>query len=351
MSKDRPISVAVTAAGGGVGQSILKSLKDTDYRTVAIDPSEQAAGLYMADAAYLGKNFDDPGFIERLIEICRAENCKYLFPGFDAELRILSEKRDEFKTEGITVIVSDPSVIDLSDSKKNLMDFLSENSLGPITTMGPYNDVTKIPFIRAGDFIIKPDNGCRSQGVHFVKIRFSQDGKKATMELTGNDMRISTTFPVGPDNQYCYFHIKAPFIVQEEIEGPEYTCGTVSFHGDVLGVIAMTRELRSGDTYKAKVDQNPIILKYVTDLIRRIKPFGPCNVQLRFRKGVPYVLEINARCSGTTGARTLAGFNEPEMVLNHLEGLPVEHNIEPIEILRYWDEVVVRPEDKERIHP
>jgi carbamoyl-phosphate synthase large subunit len=275
----------------------------------------------MADAAYLGKNLDDPGFIERLIEICQAEGCKYLFSGFDAELAVLSRRSPTLRAKGIIPIVSTPEVVRLGDSKAALANFLKSNGFPYIPTATNYRELYDLK----GPYIVKPDAGCRSQGVE-------------KFNTVAEIQRAEIDFEV---------HHK---IAQEYIEGDEYTCGTVSFDGDVKGVIAMTRELRSGDTYKARVDQNPIVIEFVRDIISTIQPFGPCNVQLRLRDGVPYVLEINVRCSGTTAARTLAGFNEPEMVLNHLEGLPVEHNIEPIEILRYWDEIAVRPAGKERIH-
>jgi carbamoyl-phosphate synthase large subunit len=57
---------------------------------------------------------------------------------------------------------------------------------------------------------------------------------------------------------------------------------------------------------------------------------------------VPYVFEFNARCSGTTYCRTLAGFNEPLMTANLLlRGIPPAYRIRPITILRYWKELVV----------
>jgi uncharacterized protein YbjT (DUF2867 family) len=36
------VNVLVTAAGGGVGQSVIKSLRGTRYKTVAIDPDPRA---------------------------------------------------------------------------------------------------------------------------------------------------------------------------------------------------------------------------------------------------------------------------------------------------------------------
>jgi carbamoyl-phosphate synthase large subunit len=131
------------------------------------------------------------------------------------------------------------------------------------------------------------------------------------------------------------------FLIQEYIDGDEYTCGTVSFDGKMIGSIQMKRELRNGDTYKAYVEDNPKIKRFLDFFISKLKPFGPCNVQLRMKDGIPYTLEINARCSGTTAARAIAGFNEPEMVCDYLSGIKPTFKIKEIAILRYWNEIPV----------
>ena len=85
-------------------------------------------------------------------------------------------------------------------------------------------------------------------------------------------------------------------------------------------------------------------------IVEALKPFGGCNVQLRVRNGKPYVFEINARCSGTTAARALAGFNEPKIVADFLfDGSLPEPTIREIGILRYWKELVVLPERIEKL--
>jgi carbamoyl-phosphate synthase large subunit len=278
---------------------------------VAIDPDPRAAGLYLADCAQLGPPLNSHEFVDNLIDICHYRNCKYIFSGYDAELPILTNNIKIFHNNAIIPIVSDPEVIKLSNSKLDLIKFLKEKGFPFIGTATSTWEAAELDLY--SPYIVKPDVGCRSQGIHKFE-------------------NLSDTEPFSMSNGY---------IIQEYIEGEEYTCGTVSFDGDVKGVIAMTRELRAGDTYRARVDQNPIVIGFVRELMQEIKPFGPCNVQLRLKNNIPYVLEINARCSGTTAARTLAGFNEAEMVLNYLENLPIKYDIkEDLEIFRYWNEAV-----------
>ena len=108
----------------------------------------------------------------------------------------------------------------------------------------------------------------------------------------------------------------------------------------------MKRILRDGDTYKAFVCKNEKLTEFVKSAAEKLKPFGACNFQLRLKEdGTPYIFEINARCSGTTQCRTLAGFNEPLMAASWLlEGKKLDYEIKDIAILRYWNELVVMPE-------
>ena len=132
----------------------------------------------------------------------------------------------------------------------------------------------------------------------------------------------------------------------EYIEGDEYTCGTINLDGSCKGAIIMRRILRDGDTHKCFTEKNDIIEKEVRLVVETIKPFGACNVQLRMKNNKPYVFEINARCSGTTAARTLSGFNEPKMIADYLlKGIEPKFQIKEQTILRYWKEIVV-PNEK-----
>jgi carbamoyl-phosphate synthase large subunit len=131
-------------------------------------------------------------------------------------------------------------------------------------------------------------------------------------------------------------------IVQDYIEGDEYTCGSVTLDNKCLGIIVMRRILRDGDTYKAFVEHPSPLESVVRTIVEALNPFGACNIQLRVRNGEPFVFEINARCSGTTAARALAGFNEPKIIADYLYNSTIPtYTIREIIILRDWKELVV----------
>ena len=79
----------------------------------------------------------------------------------------------------------------------------------------------------------------------------------------------------------------------------------------------------------------------------KLKPRGPCNVQLRMSSKGPVCFEINVRFSGTTPMRTYYGFNEVEAALRHfvlnepLADFPI---IREGVVVRYWNELYLAPE-------
>lgn len=315
MTKQR--TILVTGVGGGVGQSVCKSLQGTGYRVVGADAGREAAGLYAVDVARLVPSTQSPDYIDRVLDICREEGVSLVFPGLEPDLFAFSAAAGRLRAEGVVPVVSDPSIIRLCDDKLLTARFLEEHGfLAPRTLPLDGHALPDLPL----PFVLKPrTGGARSIGVFVIRDR--DDFAYRVRQLD-------------PEN----------YIAQEHIDGPEYTCGSVNFEGTCFGTIVMRRQLRDGDTYKAFVEEDAPLSAYLTRVAEALRPFGACNFQLRKRGGDPYIFEINARCSGTTGARTLAGFNEPKMIADHLlDGITPAYQIRPIAILRYWKELVVEP--------
>jgi carbamoyl-phosphate synthase large subunit len=305
-------NILVTGVGGGVGESVLKALEDTPYGIVGVDSEELAAGLHAVNKAYKGFYASDPRFIDRLMEICRNEECGLIFAGHDVELPLLSQHLQRFRSEGIVPVVSSEEVIRTCYDKMATQEFLKAHGF-PVLETKRLSEVKS--FHRP--VVLKPQwGGARSRNTYVAR--------------SSKELSIYREL-VDPEN--C--------IVQEYIEGDEYTCGSVTLDNKCLGVIVMRRILRDGDTYKAFVEYPSPLESFVRSVVEALKPFGACNIQLRVRNGEPFVFEINARCSGTTASRALAGFNEPKIIADYLYNKTVpEYTIREISILRYWKELI-----------
>ena len=309
------MNILVTGVGGGVGQSIIKSLQKTSHTVIGVDSEALGTGLYAVAKAYKVPYANAPDYIERLLDICKKENCPLLFPGLDAELSILSQNAKRFKETGTTLVVSSPEVIAICDDKLLTSRFLVAHKFNAPMTFPMTNDAfqrLELPVV------LKPKKGgARSRGVFIVFNKRELAYRLSTIDI-------------------------ANYVVQEYLKGDEYTCGSINFGGHCYGTIVMRRILRDGDTYKAFVVTNPDIHAHVKAVAEALKPFGPCNFQLRMKDGEPCIFEINPRCSGTTYCRTLAGFNEPLMAVNYLmhDDVPL-YEIQEVSFLRYWSELMV----------
>lgn len=313
------IRVAVSGTGGGAGQSLLKALAETDYEVVALDGEVLGTGLYASDTSYIIPYASSPDYIDTLLDIFQKENVSIFFPGLDIELPVLTKHTDKFRRAGVTVAVSSQDVIDLSDNKLLTYQTLTKAGVNvPDTYDMAVTPLNAIPLDYP--FILKErEGGARSLNLHIIRNAEQLAG------LVSHGVDISA------------------YVAQEYIDGDEYTCGTINFDGECHGVIVMRRILRDGDTYKCFSVTDKVIEDAVRQTVTSIKPFGACNVQLRVRDGVPYIFEINARSSGTTGARALCGFNEPGMIADYITtGKKPTFTIKEQTVLRYWKELVVQ---------
>jgi carbamoyl-phosphate synthase large subunit len=318
------MKILVTGAGALLGQGILRCLRSSSLspRVVAVDPSPLSAGLYWADAAHLVPRADSPRYGPAIDAILHREKPDAVLVGTDVELPFFASQRPRLEAEFSTfVLVSDPRVVAVADDKWLTFRFLEENGFSCPASCLPGEEDRLVDAV-GFPLVVKPRVGARSVGVQVVRTR---EELKRALESRGG------------------------LVVQEAVgdSGEEYTAGTLSFEGACRASIVMKRDLRDGNTYRAYVEDYPELNRTVRRLADVLKPYGPANFQFRLDGKGARVFEINARFSGTTPLRALAGFNEVEMALRHiLLGEPVtQPPIRRLVMLRHWSETAVSPDE------
>ncbi|KJG56851.1 hypothetical protein UA38_12800 [Photobacterium kishitanii] len=310
------INILVTGVGGGVGQGIIKSLKlinDLDINIISADMSSLASGLYGGDFCHLVPAASSSNYFDKIAEICSQHNIDYYFPGTDVELLACTKSASEIKEKlGVNIIVSPLNVIEIADDKLKTVQFLAQHGFYYPNTWLP-NEVNLESMTYP--MIVKPRIGCRSIGVHVVHTSF--EAQSAIDSL--NDP-----------------------ILQEYIDGDEYTCTVAVSKGIVSDVLCLKRDLRAGDTFRAFPQKNIVIEEYVRSIALALKINGSCNFQLRLANGIPKLFEINSRFSGTTPFCSYLGFNPVEFCLKHELDMPYHSEINYNKIIvRHWCEVVL----------
>lgn len=327
--------VLVTGVGSNIGQGIIKSLRMSKFQcqVVGVDMNALSAGLFRCNKGYIVPPATDERFIPEIIRICKDEKIDIILIGSDAEVPILSHNKSVIENScEARVIVSEPKVVDIAFDKWSTVTFLREGGLNyPRSALGTRKeDIEQIIRVCGFPLIVKPRKGAGSKDI----------------------------FKVHNRDKLAYFlkFVEDP-IIQEELgsEDEEYTTGVFfSRDSEVKGIISMKRELLSGTTYRAFIDDYAEVepeVERVAYALGKLGALGPINIQLRLTPKGAVTFEINPRFSGTTVFRAKLGFNESEAAIRNfllkedLARLTYSTGV----VMRYWEEVYTSIEEVTRL--
>lgn len=325
------INVLVTAVGGnGNGSQIQKALEMAEnsvpgrYRIFGADRRPRMDG-----AAQNGRFTDLPDarssrYLPILLETCSHWSINVLFPGSDAELFVCAEQLDSFIDIGVCVPIQRRELIELCRNKVCIQDYMLRLGISvPRSYSGdtPYElrDLDRYPYI------LKPaEDGGGSRGIYIAQDYESICHLFGFLKINPND---------------------PGYILQEYIGKPdsEYSVGILhDSDGRYIGGVALNRDLstnlnvviREMNTTMRKdlgevlivssgVSQGQIgghleVVEQCRNIAEQLGSRGPLNIQCRMVDNVAVVFEINPRLSGSTSLRSLAGFNEPDMLIRRV---------------------------------
>ena len=325
MRKDK-LTALVLGVGGNVGQGILKALacSNLDCRVVGACTSASAFGLFSVDCARISPLADSPEFLGWLIEICHDESVDVVLSGVEPVLDVLARNHDTILTQtGAVCIVNDIEAMNIGADKLRTCEWLRDEGL-PYPRHAVSEDSQGVANIAATcgyPLIAKPRWGKGSQGIIVLQRKADLSG---LLKLPG-------------------------YVVQEMLgdDDSEYTAACITDRDNILrGIIVFHRFLTSGTTSCAIAGEYPEVRSMAAMIVEKLKPRGPCNVQMRMHHGQAVCFEINVRFSGTTPIRARLGFNDVEAAIRHFvmaeeaKDLPI---IRSGQAIRYWNEAYIDP--------
>lgn len=326
-------AVLVTGVGAcGVGEGIAKAVRMAGrYDLIAVNADANAPELFEVDHRYLVPTAHEPEYIETIQRICTEHGVRAVLPGSEPEAKVLAPRKSEFSSAGVALLTNPSSVVDMCQDKWRTFQFLSEKGLPTPRTFRPKVD----PDFRGSlgfPMILKPRTGHASQHVFLVR----------------DEAELKTHL-----EHFDRIHVEP--IVQEYIAGDEeYTCSTlIGDNLEILGSIAMRRYLMGGFSQRVVIEDNPIARRNTEEVAKVLGAWGPINVQCRLSDGQYSIFEINARFSGSAPFRAMAGFNEPDIMIQYvLTGLAPPSTVSyGLVGMRRLEEVLVPAEEYRAVGP
>ncbi len=294
--------ILLEASGTLVSGFMIKAVKNAGATAVASDIAECAA-QYLADQFVVMPKHSHPDVWTATDAIIERAGINVVIPSLDETLLEWSRRKDQLRTRGVHVIISEPGVIEICRDKWKTFEFFKAHGVPtPETSL-------------AADFpLIKPRCGRGGQGVHLSA------GSGEKME---------------------------GMISQELLSGDEFTIDVFCDAQSVPRYIVPRKriQVRDGKSTGGVTVQHDQMTAWVEKICQALKFIGPINMQcFQTPQGEIKFTEINPRIAGGMALGFAASENWVRLILQNLvEGRPFATG--PIQyglrMFRTYDEVFV----------
>lgn len=288
--------VLLTGGGGAHTHSVLRALVALGYEVLSADASFYAAGTAFAKRGFVIPFAVDPAFEPALRTILEEERPDFVIPLVDEEIALVHRLVAREFAPAIRVIAPRVEFCEAMLDKWEMYQRFSSAGLSVARTwLASEAGGCTYPAI------IKPRTGRGSRGLAYLHgprdlARYLLDARE-------------------PHDRY---------VVQERIEGTEYTTSAVvGLDGEVLAVVPKEVLSKRGITQLGATRANARIDRLCRDIQQHLRADGPFNVQLMLREdGQAFVFEVNPRYSTTSVLTLAAGVNEFDEVMRRARGQP-----------------------------
>jgi carbamoyl-phosphate synthase large subunit len=281
----------------------------------ATNNSAHSTAMIVAEKGFIVPSIYDPNYVDVLIKICHENKIESIIPLFDLELPILASEKEKFNKEGISVIVSSSTIVEICLDKLKSNNFLDNIGIDTPRTFLNLNETVDALGTGKTQFplIIKPRWGMGSIGLYeakdenelhfFYKKSFENINETYLEKISNNDFNKS-------------------IIIQEKIQGQEYGLDIINdLNGNYISTLSKKKLLmRSGETDGAMTIINTQLEKIGETIGKNLRHVAILDVDIIFN-GIKYcVLEMNPRFGGGYPFSHLAGANLPAAIIEWLEG-------------------------------
>ncbi len=309
----------------GTRNKIIQYFKQTirdDGCVVATDMSELAPAVYEADRHYLVPPWRTEGYLDILLDICRAEKINAVMSLIDPELGFLAEHEEEFRKIGVSVIGSPAELCDLALDKMKMYEWLHTHGYHcarSYSSLEAFFDDYQKGLVSFPVFV-KPIKGSAS-----ISIRKVPDAE--TLSLL--------------------FRSHNGLMIQEMMTGQEIgvDCYIDMISGEPVSIFAKKKILmRAGETDKAVSFKDDRLFALIERFTLECGWRGQIDIDLFDNNGEYYISEVNPRFGGGYPHAFECGCNHMQLIKNNVEGKINRKNIgaykEGIYMMKYVEVLV-----------
>jgi carbamoyl-phosphate synthase large subunit len=348
MSLERVV-VLITGVGApgirGTLYALGKVSEIQPIRTVGVDIRTDVVGRYLVERFHAVPPPEEPDYVDTLMEVCHKENVRVVIPQTTREAAVLSQHRKDFLGQGIGVMVSDATAMEVANDKYRLLQLFERLELPhPAYTLARSEEELIGGAHSLGypsrAVVVKPPVSNGMRGLRVLREaawdanRFLQE-KPSGVEISLEDLlrilRRGSDWPV--------------LLVTEYLPGPEYSVDAFIGEKIQVAIPRLRKSTRSGITFESILDFDEDMARFTLRSGERMGLRYVFGFQFkRDETGTPKVLECNPRVQGTMVASLFSGVNVIGMALREILGAPpteLPQSLKGATFYRFWGGVGV----------
>lgn len=310
---------------------LLRDVKETIGKTgliIGTDNKSTAPALQMCDRQYVLPRITDPGYMDRILEICKENDVKAITTLIDPEIEILAANRNRFEEIGVTPLCPAKRSAVYCFDKFELFKYCRKRGIRTPLTFHDWGEFTAA--LDRGEIsfpvFMKPICGSGSVGAHKVH----------TIEQAEADWRSG----------------EHDYIIQELMTGGDCDADvyvdTIS-HKAVAAFSKRKIETRIGGASKTISFKDPKLLAFIEKVCSVFEFNGPLDMDFFIKDGEYYLSEINPRFGGAYLHAYGAGVDFIKLIVNNINGIENPVNIgdydDDVLMLMYDDVVIAHASD------
>lgn len=267
-------------------------------RVIATDCSPLAPAIYEADEYVIVPRITEPGYLEKILAICKEKRITGVFSLIDPELSLLAAHREEFLAVGTTPVVSGAEQVETCFNKFRMFEKLKELGIPTgkcFTDQAAFFEAVEKKQIQYPVFL-KPVCGSASININKVSCR-----EEVELLCKLND----------------------DLMIQEYMDGQEYGADVYIdlISGEVISIFVKKKiKMRAGETDKAISVKEEALFGLIKDFVEKMGFRGIIDIDIFNIDGTWYISEVNPRFGGGYPHAYACGVNVPAMIINNLEG-------------------------------
>ena len=293
-------------------------------KVVCTDCSSLAPALYDADKYYIVPRMTEPGYLNTIYDICRAENISGVLSLIDPELSLLAENQKYFEEIGVTVIGSSYELCEMSLDKYEMFQWLNDHNYKCARSY--VDQSTFYEAVEKGEItypvFVKPVRGSAS-------ISISKAYDKDTIDLL--------------------FRQEKGLMIQEYLNGQEIGADVYidMISGEVVSIFTKKKiKMRAGETDKSVSFKDEKLFALIEGFVKMAGYRGQIDIDIFDVDGDYYISEVNPRFGGGYPHAYECGCDHMELILENLNGRENRKNVgiydESIYMMKYNEIKIVK---------